>query len=221
MEATLYNQEGKEAGKVSLPKSVFSVKWNSDLVHQVVTSMQSSVREPWADAKDRAEVRGGGIKPWKQKGTGRARHGSIRSPIWRHGGVTHGPLKERNYVRKVNKAMKTKALYAILSQKMKDGELLFVDSFNFGETPKTKKAAESLAAFSKLSGFEKIAYKKGSRALVLLSDNKKELVKSFRNIQSAKIDEARNLNPVDALQYKYIVIENPQKSLTALARRAA
>ncbi|MFA6006434.1 MAG: 50S ribosomal protein L4 [Candidatus Paceibacterota bacterium] len=220
MEAKVYNQEGKETGKVTLPRSVFSTPWNSDMVHQVITSMQSSAREPWADAKDRAEVAGGGIKPWKQKGTGRARHGSIRSPLWRHGGVTHGPLKERNYVRKVNKQMKTKALFAILSQKMKEGELLFVDSFNFGAAPKTKKAAESLVAFSKISGYEKIAYKNGSRALVLMGEANTELFKSFRNIQSAKIDEARNINPVDALQYKYIVIENPEKSLKKLANRA-
>jgi len=220
MEATLYNQEGKESGKVALPRSVFSTPWNADLVHQVVTSMQSSAREPWADAKDRAEVRGGGIKPWKQKGTGRARHGSIRSPLWRHGGVTHGPLKERNYIRKVNKGMKTKALFSILSQKMKEGELLFVDSFDFGVTPKTKRAVDSLTAFSKLPGYEKIAYKKGSRALVLLGDQNSNLAKSFRNIKSAKVDEARNINPVDALQYKYIVIENPEKSLKHLAARA-
>ncbi len=221
LEAKLYNQEGQETGMVALPRSVFSTRWNADMVHQVVTSMLSSAREPWANAKDRSEVSGGGIKPWKQKGTGRARHGSIRSPLWRHGGATHGPLKDRNYDRKVNKQMKTKALYSILTKKMKEGELLFVDSFNFGDAPKTKKAADSLLAFSKIAGYEKMAYKKGARALVLTGEQNTELMKSFRNIKSAKLDEARNLNPVDALNYKYIVIENPAKSLKSLANRAA
>jgi len=220
METKLYNQEGKDVGTVQLPRAVFSTPWNSDLVHQVVTSMLSSVREPWADAKDRQEVSGGGIKPWKQKGTGRARHGSIRSPLWRHGGVTHGPLKERNYVKKINKGMKTKALYSILTKKLSDGELLFVDSFDFGAEPKTKKASACLSSFSKLSGYEKISYKKGNRALVLLASDKTELMKSFRNIQSVKVDEARNLNPVDAINYKYLIIENPVKSLSKLAARA-
>jgi len=222
MEATLYNQEGNELGMVKLPRAVFSVKWNADLVHQVVTSMEANIREPWAHAKDRSEVSGGGKKPWKQKGTGRARHGSIRSPIWRHGGATHGPLKDRDYSVKVNKKMKTKALYSILSRKLLDGELIFVDSFNFGSSPKTKMASESLKAFKK-NGFEKIDYKKGNRSMVLLAgdnaDELKNLTKSFRNIKSAKVDEARNLNPIDALRYKYLVIENPTKSLEVLARR--
>src|SRR5512135_1972448 len=102
MEAQIYNQKGEQTGKITLPESVFGLPWNGDLVHQVVTSMRSSEREPWAHTKDRGQVAGGGKKPWQQKGTGRARHGSSRSPIWRHGGITHGPITDKNYGKKIN-----------------------------------------------------------------------------------------------------------------------
>src|SRR5580704_11914592 len=103
MEAPIYNSQGKKAGSVNLPESVFDVKWNHSLMHQVVTSMQANARTPVAHVKDRGAVRGGGKKPWRQKGTGRARHGSIRSPIWKGGGVTHGPIKDKNYSRAIPK----------------------------------------------------------------------------------------------------------------------
>ena len=123
MEATIYSQKGKEAGKITLSESVFGLKWNADLVHQVVSSMISSARTVIADTKGRGEVRGGGKKPWQQKGTGRARHGSSRSPIWKGGGATHGPHAERNYDKKVNKKMKRLAVFSVLSKKLKDGEI--------------------------------------------------------------------------------------------------
>src|SRR3989338_499645 len=105
MEAKVYNMQGKEAGKIELPENIFGLKWNADLIHQVITSMQSNARAGTAHTKGRGEVRGGGRKPWRQKGTGRARHGSRRSPIWKGGGVAHGPSKEKKYSQKINTVM--------------------------------------------------------------------------------------------------------------------
>src|ERR1700740_1338445 len=130
MDAKIYNQEGKEAGNITLSKDVFGLPWNADLVNQVVNSLRTDARDPIAHTKDRSEVRGGGKKPWQQKGLGRARHGSTRSPIWVGGGVAHGPRNDKNYDRKINKKMKTKALFTVLSQKMRDGEVLFIDSIS-------------------------------------------------------------------------------------------
>src|SRR3990167_5709829 len=131
MEAVVYNTSGAENGRVSLPDEIFDVKWNAVLDHQVVVSMQGNARAMTAHTKTRGEVRGGGKKPWRKKGTGRARHGSIRSPLWVGGGVTHGPLKEKSYERKVNKKMRIKALYTVLSRKAKDGEIILLDALSF------------------------------------------------------------------------------------------
>jgi len=204
MELKVYNQSGEEAGKVKLSDKVFGLPWNADLMHQVIVSMQSNLRIPWAHAKDRSEVRGGGKKPWRQKGTGRARHGSIRSPIWIGGGVTHGPLKERNYKKKINKKMMQKALFVALSQKVKDGEIIVLDNLAVAGS-KTKLAQAVVSNLSKIEGFGKLETKKKNSALFLVKEKKDELKRSFANLPGVLLDESRNLNPLIALTYKYLV----------------
>ena len=216
MEAPIYTQAGKTVGTIALPESVFGLKWNADLVHQVVVSMESSARTPVAHAKTRGEVSGGGKKPWKQKGTGRARHGSNRSPIWVGGGVTHGPRNDKDYTRKVNKKMKAKALYTILSAKFKKGQILFVDFINF-TAPKTKDAKGILSSFSKIIGFTDILSKKKNSAYIAISKDNVTTKKSFGNFNNIEVDEIRNINPVDLMKYKYVVIENPNESLATVS----
>ena len=152
-EVSVYNGTGKEVGKFELPENIFGERWNSDLVHQVLNSILANKRAGTAHTKDRGEVRGGGKKPWKQKGTGRARHGSSRSPIWVGGGIAHGPRAEKNYKQKVNKKMSIKSLFVALSKKAKDGEILFLDSIKMDEI-KTKNAFDMVMNLSKV---EKVA----------------------------------------------------------------
>ncbi|MDD5033036.1 MAG: 50S ribosomal protein L4 [Candidatus Pacebacteria bacterium] len=204
MEARLYNQEGEEKGSIKLSESIFGLKWNADLVHQVMLSMQSNARIPSAHVKDRSEVRGGGAKPWRQKGTGRARHGSTRSPIWVGGGVTHGPTKERNFEKKINKKMKKKALFVALSQKLRDNEILFLDDLKI-EKPKTKEVSIVLSNLAKINNFEKLGQKRKNRAIVLVEKKQDDLKRAFSNIPGILFDEARNLNLLDALNHKYVV----------------
>jgi large subunit ribosomal protein L4 len=217
MEQTIYNQKGKESGKIKLPEAVFGLAWNADLVHQVVVSMTSSMRHSIANTKTRGEVSGGGKKPWQQKGTGRARHGSTRSPIWVGGGIAHGPRADKNYDRKINKKVKSKALYTILSKKLKDGEVLFVDSISF-DAPKAKEAKDTIMAFSKIKGFEKFATKPKNVAIISTDKKTPTLTKSFKNFGNLEIEEFRNINPVSLLNHKYLVISNPKESLKAFLK---
>jgi large subunit ribosomal protein L4 len=193
MELKIYNQDGKETGKIRLPAEIFGLAWNPDLVHQVMLAMFANKRRSTAHAKTRAEVRGGGKKPWRQKGTGRARHGSIRSPIWRGGGVTFGPTKEKIYTQKINKKMKRKALLVALSQKARDNEILILDDLKL-KAPKTKEAAAVLKAL-KLKG----------TSLFLLPQKNETLTRSFRNLTNINTGLAGNLNLLDILNHKYLV----------------
>ena len=219
MEAKIYNQKGILTGTITLPPKVFGAKWRADLVHQVVEGMRSNKRSGTADTKDRGEVRGGGKKPWKQKGTGRARHGSSRSPIWVGGGVTHGPLSDKNYKRKISKKMRAQALFSVLSKKMKDGEILFVDSLSLPEA-KTKKAVEVMKNLSKASGFKPLAGSKKARVLTALYGRNEKTEKSFRNLPQLEIVFLKNLNPLDVLSYQYLLIENPEESVKFLESRS-
>lgn len=214
MDATLYNQKGKEAGIVKLPEALFGVRWNADLVHQVYTSLESSRRQPIAHAKTRGEVSGGGKKPWRQKGTGRARHGSIRSPIWVGGGVAHGPRNDKNYFRKVNKKMKSQAFRAILSKKYHDGEILFVNNVALPEA-KTKHAKEVLVALSTVKGFERLIKKKQNAAVLAIPKDSIELRKSFRNIGHIEVVAAKDLGIRHALTHTFLVLVRPDEFFSA------
>jgi len=218
MEATIYNQTGKSAGKLKLPESVFGVPWNADLVHEVVRLMNSNSRTSVAHTKTRGEVRGGGKKPWKQKGTGRARHGSSRSPIWVGGGVTHGPRKDKNFDRKINKQAKTKALFTILSRKFTDGQVIFVDSIDFS-APKTKDAKAVISALSTIKGYEKLATKKVNTAIVAIEKKSANVTKSFQNIGNISVEEFRNINPVSILNATFLIISNPESAIKDLTAK--
>jgi len=220
MEATIYNQVGKPVGKTKLSERIFGVPWNADLVHEVVRLMNSNSRMSIAHTKTRGEVRGGGKKPWKQKGTGRARHGSTRSPIWVGGGVAHGPRNDKNFDRKINKKVKSKALFTILSRKFNEGEILFVDAINFN-TPKTKEAKIILGSLSKINGFDKLATKKMNAGIIALERKDIIVEKSFNNIGSISVEEFRNINPVSLLNCKYLVVVNPEESLKAMTAKAS
>jgi large subunit ribosomal protein L4 len=217
METTLYTQEGLKAGSIKVPETVFGLSWNADLVNQVINSLRSDTREAIANTKTRGEVRGGGKKPWQQKGLGRSRHGSTRSPIWRHGGITHGPRADKNFARKVNKKVKSKALFTILSQKMRDGEILFIKDISLAEA-KTKEAKKVVLSLGTIAGFEGIATKRKNAAYIGLDKKNESVRKSFNNFNNMTVEELRNINPLSLMQYKYVVITNPEESLKVFTK---
>ncbi len=218
MDAKIYNMSGKEAGNVTLPDTVFAAKWNNDLVYQVVIAMQANARTPIAHAKDRSEVSGTGKKPWKQKGTGNARHGSRRSPIWRTGGVAHGPRNERSFKQKINKKMRTNAFYAVLTKKFEDGEVLFMDELKY-DAPKTKEVKATIDALSNIKGYEELATKRANTALIAVMDKDENAILGMRNFSNFEIDEVRNLNPVNILKYKYLVIVGGETAVKQIESR--
>ncbi len=201
MEVKVYDKKGKGTGTLKLEESVFALPWNPSLVFQVSESEMSNRRSNTAKVKDRAEVRGGGKKPWAQKGTGRARHGSIRSPLWIGGGVTHGPTNDRNYLKKINKKARRKAILTIFSQKLREGEIIFFDSIEFPDG-KTKNAAEFIKSVSRLEGLEQAARK--SNILVLLLKTDRSTFRSLRNIPNVEVKEVRNVSSSDLLRNKFV-----------------
>lgn len=200
----VYNLNGEEVGKVELLPGVFAVPANDVLVHQVALAQMANVRENLAKTKDRSEVRGGGRKPWQQKGTGRARHGSSRSPIWRKGGVTFGPTSLENYGKKVNKKSKKLALNIVLSGKVKDDQLIVVDSFKL-EQPKTKLVAAAFKNLrSKVGSFKESKMK--DKIIIALGVSEKESTRAMKNISNFSSICADSLNVVDLLSNKYLIV---------------
>lgn len=218
MDAKIYNLEGKEKGNLKLPEDIFGLPWNADLVHQVVVSYMSNKRNAVAHTKDRSEVAGGGKKPWRQKGTGRARHGSIRSPIWRGGGITFGPSKDRNFEMKVNKKMRTKALFTVLSKKLKDGEVFFVDEFKVSEG-KASAAKKALTSLSKTDGLKTLLSKKKNSAAIFLGAKDPVLERSLGNFGNIEVEDVRNMNILDVISVKNVIIASPETSLEILSAK--
>jgi len=218
MKVKVYNQTGKESKEIDLPENIFGLEFKNDLVSQVLYIQKSNRRAGTAHTKDRGEVAGANQKPWKQKGTGRARHGSKRSPIWVGGGITHGPRNEKNYKKDLPRGMKTAALFSLLSAKLKDGKILFVDEITSKEG-KTKEAVEVMKAISAIKDFENLTFKKNSNVYMTfpkLGANEKN---SFRNLPYVNIHNVEDLNPNDIANARYIVITNPEATVEYLQNK--
>ena len=200
MKETVYNQKGEEVKKVDLPADIFELEVNNDLIHQVVVAQNANARKAIAHTKDRSEKRGGGRKPWRQKGTGRARHGSNRSPIWKGGGVTFGPTKERVFSKKVNKKTKQKALFMALSSKAKDKEIILLDKIELAKE-KTKLMVGILNDLNKKLKKDLI---KG--VLIVLPKTDLIVTRASNNIAKTKTIRADSLNVLDILNYKYFLM---------------
>jgi len=189
----VYNTEGEKKGTMKIPE-ILDVAVNPVLIQQAVVAQQSNLLHPTAITKTRGKVRGGGRKPWRQKGTGRARAGSIRSPLWRGGGIIFGPTEVRNFTKKINKKQKRKAILGALSAKIKDNKVFILENLAIPEI-KTKNMLKIL---------EKLPIEGSSLLLIEKPDEK--IQKSARNIPFIKINLAHNLNVVDLLKYDFIVI---------------
>jgi large subunit ribosomal protein L4 len=199
MKISIYNQKAEVIGDIELNDKIYSVKPSLHLLAEAVRVQASNARKGLANTKTRGEVSGGGKKPWKQKGTGRARVGSIRSPIWRHGGITFGPTSDRNWSLKINKKAKTKALFMSLSDKAIDGKLIIVDGLDI-ENAKTKNFVQVMASFeSKLNNL-------GKKQLLVMPKKQDGLVRASRNISHLTSTLATSLNVTDILKADSLVI---------------
>ncbi len=205
----VYNQAAEPVKDLELSANIFAVEASHELLHQAMVAQMANSRQVLAHTKDRSEVSGGGKKPWKQKGTGRARVGSSRSPIWIGGGVTFGPTKDRNFKKKINQKMKQKAMFMVLTDRVKNNALVVLDSLELAEF-KTKKFNEILSAV------EKKVLNNDRRDILIINDAKDEKVKySGRNLAGTKIINLENVNLLDLLNYKNLLLtENAVAAFT-------
>ena len=199
MKVNLYNQKAEVIGDIELNSKIFDVKPSMHLLAEAVRISQSNSRQGTSNTKTRGEVSGGGKKPWKQKGTGRARAGSTRSPIWRHGGITFGPRANQNWELKINKKAKTKALFMSLSDKVKHNQFIVVDAISL-EKAKTKEFATIF------NGFKKSVKDMGKRQMFLLPKAEASLTRASRNIPGITQTMANSLNVVDVMKADTIVV---------------
>ena len=202
MKTQVYNLSGDAIKEISLPEEIFGEKWNSSLVHQALLAQTANRRKPSAHTKTRGEVSGGGKKPWKQKGTGRARHGSIRSPLWKGGGVTHGPRNDKNYSVKINKKMRRKAINILMAKKFSDKEIFIIDSLDLS-SPKTKILNGALVAFFKKQG----ATPRKISSLLISHKENAGIFRASANLPKVKSIRSNSLNVEDLLVYRDIMID--------------
>lgn len=189
MELTLY----KDEKKVKVSEVAFAREFNEPLVHQVVVAYMAAGRSGTRKQKTRSEVSGGGIKPWRQKGTGRARAGTSRSPLWRGGGVTFAANNSQNYEQKINKKMYRNAMRSIFSELIRQARLLIVDDFSI-EVPKTKQLAAKLKSYDL------------ERVLIVTESDDINLYLAARNLRNVDIVDATGLNPVDLIRFDHVLI---------------
>jgi len=218
MKVNVYTTEGKVSRTIEVPEAIFGAKWNADLVSQVLYSQASNRRAGTAHTKDRSEVRGSHIKPWNQKGSGRARHGSRQSPLWKGGGVTFGPRNDKDYKKIIPKGMKVSALFSLLSAKVKAGKVLFVD-----EVPqangKTKEADLSMKGLHSIEGFKTLCYKKPNNVYLSVKKGDDITKRSFRNLPYMTLHTMDDLNPLDIANTRYLVIANPEETIAYLSSK--
>lgn len=205
--ADLYTADGTPRGEVELNESIFGIEPNTDVMHQVVTAQLAAKRSGTHSTKTRAEVRGGGRKPWRQKGLGRARHGSIRSPQWVGGGVAHGP-KPRDYSQRTPKKMRRLALRSALSARAAEGQIRVVESFDEWDAPKTKNATALLEAMG-VTG----------KVLLLAEDHERTAIKSFRNLDHVIASNLGQANTYDVLWAETIIMSKGTLDLGQSAPR--
>ena len=191
-EVSVLNMEGSEVGKMKLNDAIFGVEINEHLVHQAVVAQLANNRQGTQKAKTRSEVRGGGRKPWRQKGTGHARQGSIRAPQWTGGGVVFAPTP-RDYSKKMNKKEKRIALKSALTSRVDEGKFIVLDELKF-DAPKTKEFAEVMKNLE------------ADKALVVLNDNDTNVVKSAANIPTVKTASTQTINVYDILKYDTVIV---------------
>jgi len=190
----LFNQDGTEAGDLELNESVFGIEPNNHVIHEVVVMQRAAKRQGTHAVKNRSEVRGGGRKPWRQKGTGRARQGSIRSPQWVGGGVVFGPTTARNYKYKLPKKVRKLALKSALSSKVKTEDLIVLNDLQF-EAPKTK---DVVAVLNALDVNDKV--------LIVTSEKNENVVRSANNLQTVKVITVGEINVLDLVAYDKLIL---------------
>ena len=188
----LFNKEGNKIEDIQLNDNIFAVEENADAMHQVVVALLANKRQGTQSAKTRAEVRGGGIKPWRQKGTGRARQGSIRAPQWIKGGVVFAP-KPRDYRMSIPKSMRRVAMLSALTSKVQNDEMVVLDSLTL-EAPKTKEVVKMLNAFN------------AKKTLIITAEANETVYKSARNIEGVAVLPVNNINVYDLLKYSKVIM---------------